>query len=86
MLNTKQARTLVRTYAEAKGVAIRNASWTNKCKDEHKRNLAFECLFGTAFTESDCAWLRWMTGCAEVRTTTSEQGLNYVRLLGVEFN
>ncbi len=85
-MNTRQTRRLVRDYAEARGVAVRNASWTNKCRDEHKRNLGFECLFGTEFTESDCAWLRWMTGCSEVRTSTSERGLNYIRLLGVEFN
>ena len=86
MLNTIETRDLVRTYAEAQGVALRNASWTNKAADDNKRNLGFEMLFGTRFTESDCAYLKWMTGCAAVRTSTSEQGYNYVRLLGVAFD
>jgi len=86
MLNTKETRKMVRTYAEAKGVALRNASWTNRSKDSNKRNLGFEMLFGTSFTKEDCRLLQWMTGCTAVRTSTSEQGYNYVRLLGVQFN
>ena len=86
MLNTKETRELIRTYAEAQGVALRNDSWTNKAADDSKRNLGFEMLFGTRFTESDCAYLKWMTGCKTVRTSTSEQGYNYVRLQGVAFD
>jgi len=86
MLNTIETRKMVRDFAEAQGVALRNGGYTNKCADESKRNLAFEMLFGTKFTESDCAYLKWMTGCKTVRTSTSEQGYNYVRLLGVQFN
>ena len=86
MLNTKETRKMVRAFAEAQGVALRNMSWTNKSADDSKRNLGFEMLFGTKFTESDCAYLKWMTGCKTVRTSTSEQGFNYVRLLGVAFN
>tara|TARA_Y100000022_G_scaffold28517_1_gene22044 strand:- start:231 stop:491 length:261 start_codon:yes stop_codon:yes gene_type:complete len=86
MLNTIETRKMVRAFAEAQGVALRNASWTNRAKDSNKRNLGFEMLFGTKFTDSDCAYLKWMTGCKTVRTSTSEQGYNYVRLLGVQFN
>ena len=86
MLNTIETRKMVRDFAEAQGVALRNASWTNMSKDSNKRNLGFEMLFGTKFTESDCAYLKWMTGCKKVRTSTSERGFNYVRLLGVAFN
>ena len=85
MLNTKQTRKFVRNFGEVKGVCIRANSWTNKCSDNSKRNLGFEMLYGTRFTKEDCAYIRWMTGCKRVRTSTSTRGLNYVRLLGVEF-
>ena len=58
MLNTIETRKMVRAFAEAQGVALRNMSWTNKSADDSKRNLGFEMLFGTKFTAVSYTHLR----------------------------
>ena len=50
MLNTIETRKMVRAFAEAQGVALRNMSWTNKSADDRKRL----CLFKMDDWLQDC--------------------------------
>lgn len=85
MLNTKQTRELVKAYLAARGQQHIGLNYTNKSSDESKRNLAFSLGFGVVLDESDCRYLRWMTGCKDVKLTTSDRGIDYLRLVGVSF-
>ena len=87
MLDTKQTRRLVKTLAFGQGISLRNHSWTDAHNtDNSKRNLCYEMNGIKKFTQGDCNFLQFMTGCKNVQLTTSDRGYNYLRLTGVKFN
>jgi len=82
-MNTKEARSLVRSIIKSKNTAVWN-TWTNAVEkdlavDATKRNLCFG-LLGDKFTEGECKWLQLLVGCDKVYTKGQ-----YLRLLGVKF-
>ena len=84
-MNTKEARNLVRSIIKSKNTAVWN-TWTNAVEkdlavDATKRNLCFG-LLGDKFTDEECKWLQFITGCKKVHFTHNGQ---YLRLLGVKF-
>ena len=85
MLNTKETRKMVWDMIAQKNSVVWN-TWTNTVEkdcavDNTVRNLCFGIL-GEKFTEAECKWLQFMTGCKKVHFTHNKQ---YLRLLGVKF-
>ena len=85
MLNTKETRKLVWDMIAQKNTAVWR-TWTNAVEKDlevvkDKRNLCFG-LLGDKFTEAECNYLQFMTGCKKVHFTHNGQ---YLRLLGVKF-
>ena len=88
MLNTKEARKLVRNLIAQKQGTYCYYSATNKkvtagADDATKRNLCFG-IGGDMFTESECNRIKELVGCKRVHTTFYE-GKEYLRLIGVKF-
>ena len=84
-MNTKEARSLVRSLIKSKNAAVWN-TWTNGVQKDledvkNKRNLCFGIL-GDKFTEGECKWIKLLVGCDKVHFTANGQ---YLRLLGVKF-
>ena len=76
---------MVRSIIKSKNTAVWN-TWTNAVEKDlavvkDKRNLCFG-LLGDKFTEEECKWLQFMTGCNKVHFTHNGQ---YLRLLGVKY-
>ena len=85
MLNTKETRKLVWDMIAQKRSSVWN-TWTNTVEkdcavDNSVRNLCFGIL-GDKFTEAECAWLKFITGCKKVHFTANGE---YLRLLGVKY-
>ena len=86
MLNTKQTRKLVHDMIAQKNCGVWR-TWTNAVEKDlavvkDKRNLCFG-IFGDKFTQAECNWLRFATGCDKVHFTDNGR---YLRLLGVKYD
>jgi len=84
-MNTKEARSLVRSLIKSKNAAVWN-TWTNGVQkdlavDNTKRNLCFGIL-GDKFTAGECKWIQLLVGCDKVHFTDNGR---YLRLIGVSF-
>ena len=84
-LNTKQARKLVADMIAQKDTGVWR-TWTNGVQKDledvkDRRNLCFG-IIGDKFTQAECNWLRFATGCDKVHFTDNGR---YLRLLGVKF-
>lgn len=85
-MNTKETRKMVWDMIAQKNTAVWR-TWTNGVQKDYedvkdKRNLCFG-LLGDKFTEEECNYLQFMTGCKKVHFTNNGQ---YLRLLGVKFD
>ena len=85
MLNTKETRKLVWDMIAQKRSSVWN-TWTNtvekdRAVDNSVRNLCFGVL-GEKFTDAECNYLQFITGCRKVHYTHNGQ---YLPLLGVKY-
>ena len=88
MLNTTEARKLVRNLVAQKQDAYIYYTATNKkvtagADDATQRNLCFG-IGGDTFTQGELDSIKQRVGCKRVHTTFY-QGKEYLRLIGVKF-